>query len=63
VGTGDHLLDDTLFMAGRYTAAGNETDLWVGPDLPHGFMWFPCGLTEKWQSHMEDWFGRILGAD
>ena len=63
VGTGDHLLDDTLFMASRYAAAGNEVDLWVGPDLPHGFMWFPCGLTERWQSHMDSWFTRILGGD
>ena len=60
VGTGDHLLDDTLWMSSRYAAAGNEVDLWVGPDLPHGFMWFPCELTERWESHMQDWFRRIL---
>jgi acetyl esterase len=60
VGTGDHLLDDTLMMAGRYAAVGNEVDLWVGPDLPHGFMWFPCELVKRWQVHMDDWFGRRL---
>ena len=60
VGTGDHLLDDTLWMSSRYAAAGNEVDLWVGPDLPHGFMWFPCELTKRWESHMDDWFRRIL---
>jgi acetyl esterase/lipase len=60
VGTGDHLLDDTLWMSSRYAAAGNEVDLWVGPDLPHGFMWFPCELTKRWESHMGDWFRRIL---
>ena len=56
VGTGDHLCDDTLWLASRWAAVGNETDLWVGPDLPHGFMWFPCELTERWQAHMTDWF-------
>jgi acetyl esterase/lipase len=60
VGTGDHLCDDTLWLASRWTAAGNEADLWVGPDLPHGFMWFPCELTKRWQAHMDDWFARIL---
>jgi len=60
VGTGDHLCDDTLLMASRYVAAGSPAELWVGPDLPHGFMWFPCELTKRWQSHMTDWFTRIL---
>jgi acetyl esterase len=60
VGTGDHLLDDTLWLSSRYAAAGNEVDLWVGPDLPHGFMWFPCELTKRWKTHMDDWFRRIL---
>ncbi len=60
VGTADHLLDDTLWMSSRYAAAGNEVDLWVGPDLPHGFMWFPCELVKRWDAHMGDWFARIL---
>jgi acetyl esterase/lipase len=60
VGTGDHLLDDTLWLSSRYAAAGNEVDLWVGPDLPHGFMWFPCELVKRWDAHMGDWFRRIL---
>jgi acetyl esterase len=60
VGTGDHLCDDTLWMASRWVAAGNEADLWVGPDLPHGFMWFPCELTKRWQAHMTEWFTSVL---
>jgi len=60
VGTGDHLCDDTLWMAGRWVASGSPAELWVGPDLPHGFMWFPCELTKRWQSHMTDWFTRTL---
>lgn len=62
VGTADHLLDDTLMMAGRYLAAGNEADLWIGPDLPHGFGWFPCELSKRWAAHTDDWFARIVAG-
>ncbi len=60
VGTGDHLCDDTLWLASRWVAAGNEADLWVGPDLPHGFPWFPCELSKRWQADMTEWFTRVL---
>ena len=39
VGTEDPLLDDSLFMAARWEMAGNETDLAVYPESPHGS---PC---------------------
>lgn len=41
VGTNDHLLDDTLFMATRWEAAGNQTELLVYPDTPHGCIALP----------------------
>src|SRR5262245_46059721 len=41
VGTTDHLLDDTLFMASRWVAAGNEAELLVYPDTPHGCIALP----------------------
>ena len=41
VGTNDHLLDDTLFMASRWEAAGNRTELLVYPDTPHGCIALP----------------------
>ncbi len=44
VGTADPLLDDTLFMAARWEAAGNETDLRVYADGVHGFNAFPIGI-------------------
>src|SRR6185369_3905700 len=31
VGTSDHLLDDTLMLASRWGAAGNEVELFVAP--------------------------------
>jgi len=41
VGTNDHLLDDTLFMAARWECAGNRTQLLVYPDTPHGCIALP----------------------
>lgn len=37
VGTDDPLLDDTLFMAARWDAAGNDTTLLVEPGAQHAF--------------------------
>jgi acetyl esterase len=41
VGTLDPLLDDSLFMYGRWIAAGNEAELAVYPGCIHGFTAFP----------------------
>jgi acetyl esterase len=62
VGTSDHLLDDTLLLSGRWAAAGGEVDLFVGPDLPHGFMAFPCELVKRWEQQTDAWFRRILAG-
>ena len=35
---------DTLFMAARWEAAGNETELRVYADGVHGFNAFPIGI-------------------
>lgn len=61
VGTADHLLDDTLMLSTRWAAAGNEVDLFVAPDMPHGFYAFPCEMAYAWQSAFEDWLARRLG--
>jgi acetyl esterase len=44
IGTADPLLDDTLFMAARWEAAGNEAELLVYADGIHGFNAFPTGI-------------------
>jgi len=44
VGTADPLLDDSLFMAARWSAAGNDADLRVYPEGVHGFNAFPIGI-------------------
>jgi len=60
VGTTDHLLDDTLMLASRWAAAGSRVDLFVAPDLPHGFMAYPCGITERWQATTDAWLAQLL---
>jgi hypothetical protein len=60
VGTSDHLLDDTLLLASRWSAAGGDVELFVGPDLPHGFDHFPCELTRRWRQRTAGWFDRVL---
>jgi acetyl esterase len=47
VGTLDPLLDDSLFMAARWAAAGNESRLLVYPDAIHGFTLFPIHVAEQ----------------
>lgn len=41
VGSNDHLLDDTLFMAARWEVAGNRSELLVYPETPHGCIALP----------------------
>jgi len=45
VGTLDYLYDDSLFMAARWHAAGNETELAVYPESIHGFTAFPAEMS------------------
>ena len=60
VGTSDHLLDDTLLLASRWSAAGGDVELFVGPDLPHGFGFAACELTRRWEQRTADWFDRVM---
>jgi acetyl esterase/lipase len=54
VGSQDPLLDDSLFMAARWRAAGNEAELAVYPGGLHAFNAFPIPLAAEAN-------GRILG--
>jgi acetyl esterase len=51
VGADDHLVDDSLFMAARWELAGNECDLVVYPETPHGGIGMPTVGG--------DWFPRL----
>ncbi len=48
VGTADHLLDDTLFMADRWVTAGNLAEVLVYPDAPHACIGVPTVLSHWW---------------
>jgi acetyl esterase len=45
VGDQDPLLDDSLFMAARWQAAGNDAELQVWPESTHGFTAYPLALA------------------
>ncbi len=47
VGTLDPLLDDSLFMAARWRAAGNEAELRVWPESIHAFNMFPLAIARE----------------
>lgn len=54
VGTGDTLVDDTVFMAARWELAGNETELVVYPHGPHGVTGSPTEMGRRAQARVED---------
>ena len=55
VGTCDHLVDDSLLLAARASAAGVDVDLFVAPEMPHAFFAFDCGITKLWFEHQAEW--------
>jgi acetyl esterase len=61
VGADDHLVDDTLFMAARWELAGNETELLVYPDAPHGCLGMPSVL-ERWFPQLTDFLRRAVAG-
>jgi acetyl esterase/lipase len=62
VGSCDHLLDDSLLVAARASAAGVDVDLFVAPDMPHAFFAFDCALTRLWFEYQQDWLEARLGS-
>jgi acetyl esterase len=55
VGALDLLLEDSLAMAARLSAAGNEVDLRVFPESPHGFTSFPTAMATAALDSIESW--------
>jgi acetyl esterase/lipase len=62
VGTSDHVVDDTLLLAARAAAAGNRVELFVAPDMPHGFFAFSCAMSKLWAERLNAWLEQVISA-
>ncbi|MGH3192858.1 MAG: alpha/beta hydrolase [Streptosporangiaceae bacterium] len=60
VGALDVLLEDSLVMAARLSAAGNEVDLRVYPESPHGFTSFPTAIAATALNGIDSWLSSRL---
>ncbi len=60
IGTRDPLVDDTLFMASRYAAAGSDTDLAIYPGGCHSFINFEFPMADKALTRIEQFFHKCL---
>jgi acetyl esterase len=61
VGTLDPLLDDSLFMAARWTAAGSRAELAVYPGGVHGFNLFPLAIAKEMARRCHTFVSDALG--
>lgn len=62
VGTRDPLVDDSLFMAARWQAAGSRAELSVYPGGVHGFDAFPIALAERARQRCHGFLARQLNG-
>jgi acetyl esterase/lipase len=62
VGANDVLLEDNLVMAARLSTAGNEVDLRVYPESPHGFTGHPTGMARAALDDRDSWLAERLTA-
>jgi acetyl esterase/lipase len=62
VGTADHLVDDTLFMAARWQAYENEAELALYPDCIHGFNAIPTALARRANERIEQFLERVFAS-
>ena len=60
VGTEDPFLDDNLFMAARWRAAGNEAELEVVAEAMHGFVLFPGTASDRERARRAEFLARAL---
>jgi acetyl esterase len=63
VGTEDILFEDSLAMAGRLSAAGNDVDLRVFPESAHGFTSLPIAMGRAAWGDIEGFLAERFGAE
>ncbi len=59
IGTRDALIDDSLFMHGRWIAAGNQGELAVYPGGAHGFVAFPGEIARSANERIDAFLARV----
>lgn len=59
IGTLDPLLDDTLFLAAAWFAAGNQVELGVYPGGCHVFIGFPGSITDQALARVDDFLSNF----
>jgi len=62
VGTADYLFDDSVFMAARWRTSGNDADLRLYPECPHGFTGFPVEMARVANRVCDEWVAARLDA-
>jgi acetyl esterase/lipase len=55
VGSKDVLLEDNLAMAGRLSGAGNDVELRIYPESPHGFTGHPTAMARTALTGVDSW--------
>ena len=60
VGTMDPLLDDTMFMHGRWIAAGNSAELSIAPGGLHGFNAMPIEIARQANERIDSFIAGCL---
>lgn len=56
----DILRDDSLFLATRWAAAGNQAELVVYPELPHGFTLLPLAIAQQANARSREFVRRLI---
>ncbi|MCS3780361.1 acetyl esterase/lipase [Tsukamurella ocularis] len=63
VGGRDVVLPDNLLMAARLSAAGNDVDLRIYPDVPHGFSNHPTPVGRSAAAAVDSWLLGTVSRD